>query len=922
MRKLLIVTSLVILLLSACRGNEQATPSSVRPTEVQETPESDHQDTPPESHVRPNTISPPEATEPVAEMEQVTIRFAVLDRERAIYDDLIRAFEETNPELHVEVVSIEKALGLDPRSSLKWPDNADPQLLSAAEVVEIAVSHQLIQQGLILDLTPFLESDPTFQADDFYPGVLERYRWNGGTWALPIAIDFQLIFFNKDIFDQAGVAYPEVGWTWDEFATKARALTVREGDRVIRWGLARSRPAWRAFVEDHAGPLVDNATAPPTPRFDQPEVTKAVRWFANLVLKEQIMPYTEPEDKADRTIVSKDVALIDKGLVAMWPEAAAAWPRRSQQNNVGVVPFPIDGPRACTTPAWARGLAISAGTTQPTAAWRWVEFLSQQAPDDLRPQTQSFPARRSVAESSASQENLDTELLDTLRYAVAHSYVVNWTLGHEAFDDAMDAILSGKESVEDALAGAQTQAKTKILADLVTWAGTKPEPTFVVTLPEKKPASEDALSITFVPSLSSLDLEPYRDLADRFQEDHPNIVVEIKMPDRARGTPDLQSMAETADCFQWYPGFQDPKDREAILGLNPLLDTDSAFTTDVFFPHVLERFTWQGELWGLPADVMPYVIEYNRDLFGAAGKDYPPLDWTWDDFLALTVALTEGENEAKQYGFVAEVYELNVLLVILERLGAKLVDEDVEPPALSFNDPATVEAVRWYASLVTEHAVKPVFLTDIAQVMGSSAAYLEREVLIIDGRAAMWTGAGRIAAAFSDRSGLNVGVAPLPVAQRGTGGGYLTASGYFISAQTEHPQACWQWITFLTGQPLAMQGLPARRSVAESDDYRQQVGADQAAAYLASIGNAECSTSLQHLSEDSWLGSATFWLSQAFGQIIEGKASIEEALDIAQRLADDYRACILASSDSAEGAMQACMKATDPTLPDFGMVQK
>jgi len=119
-----------------------------------------------------------------------------------------------------------------------------------------------------------------------------------------------------------------------------------------------------------------------------------------------------------------------------------------------------------------------------------------------------------------------------------------------------------------------------------------------------------------------------------------------------------------------------------------------------------------------------------------------------------------------------------------------------------------------------------------------------------------------------------------------------------------------------------MQGLPARRSVAESDDYRQQVGADQAAAYLASIGNAECSTSLQHLSEDSWLGSATFWLSQAFGQIIEGKASIEEALDIAQRLADDYRACILASSDSAEGAMQACMKATDPTLPDFGMVQK
>jgi PBP1b-binding outer membrane lipoprotein LpoB len=73
MRKLLIVTSLAIVLLIACGGNEQATPSSVRPTEAQKTPELDHQDRPPESHARPTPVSPPEATDPVAETEQVTI---------------------------------------------------------------------------------------------------------------------------------------------------------------------------------------------------------------------------------------------------------------------------------------------------------------------------------------------------------------------------------------------------------------------------------------------------------------------------------------------------------------------------------------------------------------------------------------------------------------------------------------------------------------------------------------------------------------------------------------------------------------------------------------------------------------------------------------------------------------------------------
>ena len=42
-------------------------------------------------------------------------------------------------------------------------------------------------------------------------------------------------------------------------------------------------------------------------------------------------------------------------------------------------------------------------------------------------------------------------------------------------------------------------------------------------------------------------------------------------------------------------------------------------------------------------------------------------------------------------------------------------------------------------------------------------------------------------------------------------------TGYYISAQAKEPQACWQWITFLSQEPGAVQGLPARRSLAESD---------------------------------------------------------------------------------------------------------
>jgi multiple sugar transport system substrate-binding protein len=375
-------------------------------------------------------------------------------------------------------------------------------------------------------------------------------------------------------------------------------------------------------------------------------------------------------------------------------------------------------------------------------------------------------------------------------------------------------------------------------------------------------------------------------------------------------------MAETSDCFQWYPSFQEAKNREAILNLAPFLDADPSFTTDDYFPQVLEQFTWQGQLWGLPADVTPFIIEYNRDLFDAAGLDYPSVDWTPDDFLTLAVALTQGEDaDTKQYGFVGEYYALNDLLFMVERLGAKLVDQDADPPALSYDDPDTVEAVRWYANLTTEHGAKPAFLTDITKLAGAGSALAEREGLINTGRAAMWTASGATAALLGGREGINIGAAPLPTRPGTSVGGFSGASGYFISSSTENPLACWQWITYLTVQPGAVQGLPARRSVAESNQYRQQVGADRADAYVASIGEAGETSSFQIFSEEEWLGGALFWLGQAYGQVIDGEASVEEALAVAQQMADDYRACVVAAGDFGEETWQACVREIDPTLP-------
>jgi hypothetical protein len=123
--------------------------------------------------------------------------------------------------------------------------------------------------------------------------------------------------------------------------------------------------------------------------------------------------------------------------------------------------------------------------------------------------------------------------------------------------------------------------------------------------------------------------------------------------------------------------------------------------------------------------------------------------------------------------------------------------------------------------------------------------------------------------------------------------------------------------TSLPAHPPPTIGWPPRRSVADTDAYRQQVGADRADAYLASIGDGELPSTYQILSEEEWLGGALYWLGQAYNQALTGEASVEDALDAAQKLADDYRACVIAAGDFDTGTWQTCVQEIDPTLPAF-----
>jgi ABC-type glycerol-3-phosphate transport system substrate-binding protein len=406
-------------------------------------------------------------------------------------------------------------------------------------------------------------------------------------------------------------------------------------------------------------------------------------------------------------------------------------------------------------------------------------------------------------------------------------------------------------------------------------------------------------------------------LIDQFQAAHPDIVVEVDTPQGFRGQLGLADMAAEYDCFQASPSFDD-ESLAAIVNMEPFLTTDSTISKDDFFPSVLEQFTYQGQLWGLPGSVTVPVMYYNKDLFDAAGLPYPSVNWTTDDFLEMAVALTQGEDESKQYGYVPTSFGANDLVSFMDRLGADMLDESVDPPRLVFNSPSVVEAFRWYTSLATQYGVQPEVSTDTGDFEGGRG----QQALIREGLAAMWMESGGGGFAFGGPGGpggfggqggtsnLNVGVVPLPAGPNSAkGSGFQSVDGYFISAQSDARQACWSWITFLTEQPNAATGLPARQSVAESAAYRQLVGAEQADAYLASVSSGSRASFFQRVSDEgNWLGFASFWLSDAYNRVVNGEMTVEEALAAAQESVNTYRDCIIAKDAFQDPqAMMGCL---------------
>ncbi|NPV67074.1 MAG: sugar ABC transporter substrate-binding protein [Anaerolineae bacterium] len=225
----------------------------------------------------------------------------------------------------------------------------------------------LASEGVFLPLTDCLASaEPGTAGDvnDYYPGILAVNIYEDEVYGLPWIAQPVVTYYNKDLFDAAGLDYPTPDWTWDDFVAMAKALTLDTNDdgEIDQWGFTNNGwPPPFIFVWQAGGELIspDFTEAP----IDTPEFLEGFEFYLSTAYN--------PEMSPSREIIAEQgfSEMFKAGKIAMFMGGAADDLDRVEGLNVGVVRVP-GHPRTGShvTFAWNASTVISANTAHPDLA--------------------------------------------------------------------------------------------------------------------------------------------------------------------------------------------------------------------------------------------------------------------------------------------------------------------------------------------------------------------------------------------------------------------------------------------------------------------------------------------------------------------------------------------------------------------------
>ncbi len=247
------------------------------------------------------------------------------------------------------------------------------------------------EAGLILNLAELAGADEDFSADDFYAGPMSFLTTptegnDPALWGLPRDVSAFAIYYNADLFDEAGLDVPEAGWTWEEFEEAAAEISSL-GDEIFGFGMNAWWANWGYFVnaagssffnEDYTACGLDNSAT-----------VEGLEFAQNLFEEGYAVPWgtdSEPPFLAGNLGMFMNGRWATPGTIA---NADFEW---------NVAPLPIGPSGEETNWLFWGAYVVNANTEHPEEAWDLVTRLtSAEIQGDIASLGANIPSRSGEA---------------------------------------------------------------------------------------------------------------------------------------------------------------------------------------------------------------------------------------------------------------------------------------------------------------------------------------------------------------------------------------------------------------------------------------------------------------------------------------------------------------------------------------------
>ncbi|MBE5852412.1 MAG: sugar ABC transporter substrate-binding protein [Lachnospiraceae bacterium] len=233
------------------------------------------------------------------------------------------------------------------------------------------VAQMYMENDMLLDLTDRISASDKIDLANYYEGIVNLYQSEGKQYAIPKDIDTIALWYNKTIFDEMGVAYPDETWTWNDFADAAAKLTNDE-----HWGYAiqpgNNQEGFYNTIYSMGGSVISEDKK--TSGFDDPNTIKAMELFTDMIAAGSCPDLATVSETAPNE-------LLCAGKVAM--SINGSWMLAGYRDNeyaaancdVAVLPYTND-PSDRVSIYNGLGWAAAANGKNIDAAWSLIEHLT------------------------------------------------------------------------------------------------------------------------------------------------------------------------------------------------------------------------------------------------------------------------------------------------------------------------------------------------------------------------------------------------------------------------------------------------------------------------------------------------------------------------------------------------------------------